>query len=167
MGPFTVTGVGTNTVTLDLPPILRIHPTVNVAQVREYYGRPEVLGGEQVATTVEVDGELQYIVECVCAKRVLGKTVQYLVKWEGADMSQATWEPAGNLPGWAVALYENRHPKAGAPAADFEGEDLAAAERAVAPGAKARRQQTAPADWEGLLPVAAPGRGRGRPPMKV
>ena len=37
IGQFTITAVGCSTVTLALPPLLRIHPTVNVAYVREYY----------------------------------------------------------------------------------------------------------------------------------
>ena len=93
-------------------------------------------------------------------------------------MSQATWEPAGNLPPWAVALYENRHPKSGATAEDFDQAetDPPAAPESPGGGGPAGRPSasslTAPADWTGLDPggigaatVTRPGPiTRGRPP---
>jgi hypothetical protein len=38
-----------------------------------------------------------YEVEKILDKRLVGKRVQYLVKWEGYGVEQATWEPVGNL----------------------------------------------------------------------
>ncbi len=38
-----------------------------------------------------------YEVERILEKRLVGKRVQYLVKWEGYGVEQATWEPVSNL----------------------------------------------------------------------
>jgi hypothetical protein len=110
IGPFSITEVGSNTVTLQLPKHIQIHPTVNVAAVRPYYHRPEGLGGEAGAAVVEVDGETQYLVETILARRGKGNKRMYLVKWEGCDYSECTWEPADALPPWQVSVYENRWP---------------------------------------------------------
>jgi hypothetical protein len=38
-----------------------------------------------------------YEVEKILEKRLVGKRLQYLVKWEGYGIEQATWEPVSNL----------------------------------------------------------------------
>lgn len=116
VGPFEVLAVGENALELRLPAIMGIHPVVNVASVRPYYARSEALGGEDKATSIEIDGETQYIVEAVLGRKGPPAKPLYLVKWKGADMSEATWEPGANLPQWEVRLYENRYPRNGASA---------------------------------------------------
>ena len=84
-------------------------------------------------------------------------------------MSQATWEPAENLPAWSVALYENRHPKSGATPADFqEGTADPDSSTGVSPPKKAKRQQKAPGDWDGLnLGRPVVGVPQGRSPKRL
>ena len=55
---------------------------------------------EKKATVVEEESsqdEDVYEVEKILEKRLVGKRVQYLVKWEGYGIEQATWEPVSNL----------------------------------------------------------------------
>ena len=52
----------------------------------------------------EEDDE-SFDVERILAHRGSGKTRQYLVKWEGYDDDEATWEPAASLKGNLV-LFE-------------------------------------------------------------
>jgi transposase InsO family protein len=111
VGPFEVVAVHKNAVELRLPTIMEIHPVVNVAFVRPYYPRPEALGGEDKATTVDVEGETQYVVETILARRGTVSNPRYLVKWHGADLSEATWEPGADLPAWEISIYENRYPR--------------------------------------------------------
>ena len=139
IGPFAITAVGQNTITLDLPKHIQIHPTVNVAAVRPYYPRPEALGGEEGAAVVEVDGETQYLVETLLARKGKGRKRSYLVKWEGCDYAECTWEPEEALPQWQVALYENRWPS-----------QLAHPEDDISPGdGGTEHEEQGPGKWRG------------------
>ena len=153
IGPFTVTAVGHNNVTLSLPKHIQIHPTVNVSAVRPYYHRPEALGGEEGAAVVEVDGETQYLVETLLARKGKGSRRMYLVKWEGCDYSECTWEPGDALPTWHVALYENRWPSQLA----HPDDDLVEEHTAGGGGTEHKRGEQGPGRW----------RGRGRPKMST
>ena len=54
------------------------------------------------------DGDEQYEVESILARRGKGNRAQYLVKWVGYDHYESTWEKASNLVGApeAIAAYE-------------------------------------------------------------
>lgn len=57
----------------------------------------------------EVD---EYIVEKIVDKRTRGKVVEYLIKWQGYNSSDNTWEPMNNIKdtcGDAIDIYESKH----------------------------------------------------------
>jgi hypothetical protein len=57
--------------------------------------------------------EDEYIVEKVVDKRIIGGEIEYLIKWEGYDSSENTWEPPENLDniGNLIQEFENRKKK--------------------------------------------------------
>lgn len=44
-----------------------------------------------------IEGELEYEVEAIIGERLFRGRTQYLVKWQGHHIENATWEPEGNL----------------------------------------------------------------------
>jgi len=91
IGPYEVTRVTPNTVELKLPKTLRIHPVVNVSQVKPYLGP---LPGQPVSQPgpihVSEECDEEYKVDCK-------KQLQYLVHWKGYEEHERTWEPSSNL----------------------------------------------------------------------
>ena len=55
------------------------------------------LDGESSSSSEEEQGE--YKVEAILQKRRQAGKTQYLIKWEGYDESDNTWEPIENLAG--------------------------------------------------------------------
>jgi hypothetical protein len=159
IGPFEVTEVLNNAVRLALPDTLQIHPVVNVAAVRAYYQRPEHLRHEGDAwnnTFVDIEGERCYLVEALLGRRGRGDKRRYLVKWQGWDLSHCTWEPAQELPAWAISLYENRHPEQGGEE-DDAGQRPAAKTDKAQPGADAGAPARSSPSKPGSKGSAGPG----------
>jgi hypothetical protein len=106
LGPFKVAKrVNAVAYKLELPASLKIHPVFHVSLLKQY----ERSGRVQPPPVPElVDGELEYEVETILAhrdvqvrrKRNRARTPvlqrQYLVKWQGYDESNNTWEPESN-----------------------------------------------------------------------
>jgi len=69
VGPYKVKRVvSTNTVELELPKMVQIHPVVNISRIRRY--REQVLGQKrQLALSVIIEGKEEYEVEKVINKR--------------------------------------------------------------------------------------------------
>jgi len=69
VGPYKVKRVvSTNTVELELPKMVQIHPVVNISRIRRY--REQVLGQKrQLALLVIIEGKEEYEVEKVINKR--------------------------------------------------------------------------------------------------
>jgi hypothetical protein len=106
IGPFTVARVvNGNAYVLDLPPTMKMHSTFNVSQLKPYrdgatqfpdrvqeiYDRPppEVIDSQTGQDAWEVDH--------ILAKRMRGRTTEYLVKWKGYPHWENTWEPVRSL----------------------------------------------------------------------
>merc|ERR1712223_787630 len=54
---------------------------------------------KSIATSnVVIEDGVEYIIEKIIDKRKRKRKVQYLVKWEGYDEKDNTWEPASSLP---------------------------------------------------------------------
>merc|ERR1712012_1299525 len=49
-------------------------------------------------SNVVIEDGIEYILEKIIDKRKRKRKVQYLVKWEGYDEKDNTWEPACSLP---------------------------------------------------------------------
>jgi Reverse transcriptase (RNA-dependent DNA polymerase)/RNase H-like domain found in reverse transcriptase/Integrase zinc binding domain/Chromo (CHRromatin Organisation MOdifier) domain/Aspartyl protease len=110
-GPFEVTKVGTNAVTLRFPPNSRAHPTVNISRVQLYFGpRPRLITAppvDEAAHEYEVD-------------RIMGHQTRhgkdfYYIHWKGYPADDDTWEPKENISEAALRVWDRqeharRHP---------------------------------------------------------
>src|SRR5438046_3190815 len=82
-GPFQVTKVGTNAVTLRFPPKSRTHPTVNISRVQLYFGpRPQLV-------TVPPDDDTRHEYE---VDRIMGyrKRNGSIITFIGRDIPRTT-----------------------------------------------------------------------------
>jgi hypothetical protein len=116
LGPFAIVEVvSPNAIKLKLPPRLRIHPVVNVSNVRPFI-EPIIPG--QTSTPpdpVSIIGEDVYEVEEVLNSKLLRGKLHYLVKWKGFTAEHNSWEPEGNLvPGSNrfIKQFHSTHPSA-------------------------------------------------------
>ena len=101
--------VGDNACELELPEAMKIHPVVNVSQVKKYHG------SLQRPPPIEIDGEEEYEVEDILDHRRSGRGYQYLVSWTGYDASENQWLPERELQHCRELLsnYKKRHKIAG------------------------------------------------------
>ena len=87
-GPHPVTAVGTNTVTLDLPKEMTVHPTVNVSKVKKFVDpvvplpQPGPVGGR---------GKDDYEVDRIITHKSTRRGTQYLVRWTGWGPKEDKW----------------------------------------------------------------------------
>lgn len=91
---------------LRLPPTLRIHDVFHVSKLY-LYNEPgtdsiqRILSRPPPTAVVETDDdfyEVDRIIESRFQRRRRGRTIkEYLVKWQGYDMSETTWEPADRI----------------------------------------------------------------------
>jgi hypothetical protein len=108
IGPFRVKAVrNANAYELELPPSMRIHPTINISQLKEYHDgsaafptRPAPLTRPEPAA-INNDGSPEWAVERILDHRRSGrkKTLQYLILWKGYAVHEATWERVEMLDG--------------------------------------------------------------------
>jgi hypothetical protein len=111
LGPFKVTRVvNTNAYELDLPASMRIHPVLNVSRLKIYRDGATAFPSRPMPNPrppPEIkDGEEQFEVESILAKRGTGARAQYLVKWAGYDHYESTWEKLSNLAGAREAIRD-------------------------------------------------------------
>ena len=82
VGPYMIEEVvSTNTVKLQLPASMRIHPVVNVSQIVQYKEQVEGQRKEEVKP-VEVEGVKEWEVEKILNKRKVRGIDRYLVHWK-------------------------------------------------------------------------------------
>ena len=100
-GPFPVVKqVFDDAYKLALPPEIKVHPVFHVSLLKEYFEdsvRPE---REQVLRPVPelVGNHEEYEVETILNKRKLrSRDTEYLVKWRGYHVKEATWVPSLDL----------------------------------------------------------------------
>lgn len=112
IGPFKVKRVvNPNAYELDLPPQLQIHPVLNISRLKPYHegqrlfpDRPAPESRPPPEVVLE-DGAAVFEVESILAKRGTGRRItEYLVKWRGYPLWEATWEPASALSGARQAV---------------------------------------------------------------
>jgi Chromo (CHRromatin Organisation MOdifier) domain/Integrase core domain len=100
LGPFDITAVISPTAyKLDLPATMRIHPIFHVSMLKPYKESPNEFSRAAPLPPVTIPGsdEPEYEVESILDKRSTRGKVQYLVKWMGYPLHDATWEPEENL----------------------------------------------------------------------
>jgi hypothetical protein len=96
-GPFPiVAAVGTHAFKLELPESVNIHPVFHVSQLKPFV--PSTV--EAVPTPPPLYADRRggiFVVEAILGKRKYRGRWQYLVKWDGYDESENTWEPSSSL----------------------------------------------------------------------
>jgi hypothetical protein len=111
-GPFEIEEVlGPVTYRLKLPTTWKIHNVFHAVLLKPYV-KTEV-HGENFSRPIPdiLDGEEVYNVETILKHRRRGRSYQYLIKWEGYPISEASWEPeeAFSNDGDLLAIYKQRH----------------------------------------------------------
>ena len=103
IGPFVIKRVvNANAYELDLPVQMRISPVLNISRLKVYRdpssfpSRPSSVSRPPPEIVLE-DGAEQYVVESILAKRGSGTRSQYLVKWLGYPVWEATWQKSSSL----------------------------------------------------------------------
>ena len=124
IGPFTVQQVvSQNAYQLELPAVMKIHPTINVSQLKPYHrSQPAAFPDRPVIQppplrVFENDDE-EHEVEEILGHRMHRKRRgdtprrEFLVKWKGYPASDATWEPESHLESAPEILqdYKNNQP---------------------------------------------------------
>ena len=108
IGPFRAKRVvNANAYELELPPTMKIHPTVNISQLKQYHDGSDAFPSRPAPLTrpapvvVANDGAPEWEVERVLDHRRYGrrKVLQYLILWKGYPVHEATWEPIEALDG--------------------------------------------------------------------
>jgi len=81
---------------IKLPNDIRIHPVIHVSELEPYY--EDKFGRKQKPPPpIKINEEEEYEVEEILDKRKHYGKIQYLIKWKGYPLSEASWEPESNL----------------------------------------------------------------------
>ena len=111
-GPFEIEEVlGLVTYQLKLPESWRIHKVFHATLLRPYKEN-EVYGENYLQLPPDIaDGQEVYEVELILKHRKRGRDYEYLVKWAGYPITEASWEPKSSFTGAAEILqdYQERH----------------------------------------------------------
>ncbi|KAL1922706.1 uncharacterized protein VTP21DRAFT_10245 [Calcarisporiella thermophila] len=102
VGPFPVIKkVSPHAYTLDLPFTFRIHPTVNITQLKPFIENPDEFAAREQPPPPPIfrndSGFLEYDVEKILGVRGRGNKREYFVKWNGYPDEENTWEPLAHL----------------------------------------------------------------------
>jgi len=120
LGPYRVKKVvNDNAYELELPARWRIHPVINVSQLKEYHDGTAAFPDRPTPLTrpppvaVEDNGAPEWEVERILDHRRQGrrKVLQYLVQWKGYPQYEATWEPLEVLDGALDLVIEYNQSK--------------------------------------------------------
>jgi hypothetical protein len=98
LGPFCVSKqVNEVAYRLDLPSSMKIHPMFHVSLFEPY--RESTIPGQLPAPPppIEINGEEEFEVSKIIDSRINRRRLEYLVHWQGYEVSERTWEPAANL----------------------------------------------------------------------
>ena len=86
---------------------MKIHPVVNISQLKPYKecleGQPTFKPGP---VQVMEDREIEFEVETIIDSRWKGRRLEYLVHWKGYSDEDCTWEPKGNLDNASEAIKD-------------------------------------------------------------
>ena len=109
LGPYTITDIISPTAyRLDLPANMRIHNVFHVSMIKPYnetsedFERPT----PPPAIILPDTNEEEFEVDTILDKCIIRGKPQYLVKWKGYPLHDATWEPANHLENAAQKVNE-------------------------------------------------------------
>jgi len=97
--------ISTNTIELELPNSIKIHPVVNVSRVRKYTSQVEGQRKEKPQLVV-IEGEKEWEVEKIINKQWVRGREKYLVWWKEYTAEEDTWENKENLKNAMEAVDE-------------------------------------------------------------
>ncbi len=98
LGPFRVSKqVNEGAYKLDLPSSMKIHPMFHVSLLEPY--KESTITGQLPAPPppIKINGEEEFEVYRIIDSRFNRRRLEYLVHWQGYEISERTWEPAANL----------------------------------------------------------------------
>jgi hypothetical protein len=82
---------------LELPSLMKIHPIFHVSLL-EVYKESFILGRFQIPPPlIEIDEQEEFEVSEILNFRIIRRKLEYLVQWQGYDISERTWELVANL----------------------------------------------------------------------
>ena len=88
--------VSSNTIELELPNSIKIHPVVNISRVQLY--KSQVKGQKKIPPKpVIIEGEEEFEVKKILNKRTVRGKEKFLVRWKGYTAGEDTWENRENL----------------------------------------------------------------------
>ena len=98
LGPYTIsTVIFTTAYKLDLPATLRIHHVFHVSKLKPYKETEDFSRATPLPPIIMNNNSEEFEVETILNKRTLKGKIQYLVKWIGYPLHDATWEPKDYL----------------------------------------------------------------------
>ena len=98
LGPFPVVKqINKVAYRLELPASMKIHPVFHVSLLEPY--KESTLPGrvQETPPPIEIEGEEEFEVSEILDSRIHRRRLEYLVHWQGYEVSERTWEPASNL----------------------------------------------------------------------
>ena len=106
IGPYKIKKIIlSNTVELELPSTIKIHPVVNVSRIQRYIEQVEGQRKEQLAPVVIEKEEEQEVERILNKQQIQGKD-KYLVQQKGFMAESDTWEERKNLKNTKEAVKE-------------------------------------------------------------
>ena len=109
VGPFAVVArVGAVSYRVDLPPDFgNVHNVFHVSLLKAHHGAPPP---QREAVFVPDTCSDEFEIECLIDKRVKRNRTEYLVRWKGYGIYDATWEPESHLgnASEAIKAFESR-----------------------------------------------------------
>ena len=87
---------------------MKIHPVFHVSLIKLYQPSPEEFGRPTPPAAIVLPGSDQeeYEVDAILDKKIIRKKTQYLIKWVGYPLHDATWEPEEHLTNAKQKLQE-------------------------------------------------------------
>lgn len=93
LGPYKVIEqIGKSSYRLDLPRTMNIHNVFHISLLEPHHSSQIPGRTPAPPTAIIVDGQLEYEVEAILNSRIYRRQGQYLIKWKGYKITEATWE---------------------------------------------------------------------------
>jgi len=106
LGPYKIKAIiSSNVVELELPATIKVHPVVNISQIKWYVNQVDSQRKEAPQPVV-VEGEEEWEVEKILNKRKIKGKDKFLVWWKGFMAEGDTWESQENLKNAGDTLRE-------------------------------------------------------------
>ncbi|XP_016165032.1 uncharacterized protein LOC107607616 [Arachis ipaensis] len=113
-GPFEIIGrVGEVAYKVQLPPSMKIHPVFHVSMLKPYHGdQDEPSRGDSSRAPPVVIRSFDKEIEEILANRIVRRrgvppSIQYLIKWKGLSITEASWETHEDL--WQFQEHLERY----------------------------------------------------------